>query len=80
MLLVLAACLLVASVHAENNPSMVQLTTGDKSPVINAKGDATVNFGLDEEKLNTLLEQREDRLIKKLLAAGGNDKEHWKNS
>ena len=40
--------------------------------LINAGGDVT--YGLDEEKLNALLEQREDRLIKKLLAAGGNDK------
>ncbi|RWX45649.1 hypothetical protein VT98_13164, partial [Candidatus Electrothrix communis] len=62
--LVLATILYAASLHAETDPPLIQSSIGNQSPVIKANV-ATVNYGLNEEKLNAMLEQREDRLIKK---------------
>ncbi|CAK8725005.1 hypothetical protein KKHLCK_15610 [Candidatus Electrothrix laxa] len=70
-----AAILYAVSLHAEVTAPTSQSSTGNQSPVINSQGKVEVNYGLNEEKLNAMLEQREDQLIKKLLAASGDEQE-----
>jgi len=74
--LVLAALLLfAASFRAEATAPVAQSSSGDQSPVINAGGNATITYGLDEEKLKAILQEREESLLKKLRAASGDEKE-----
>ncbi|CAK8717645.1 hypothetical protein GKODMF_09235 [Candidatus Electrothrix gigas] len=68
--LILATILYTPSLHAAANSPLTQLSAGDQSPVINAN-NATFYYGLTETRFNALLEQHEDRLIKKLLTASG---------
>lgn len=74
IVLLLAGVLATTPAYAEGNSPITQSSGGDKSPVINAN-NATFNYGLTETTLNALLEQYEDRLIKRLLAASGDKKE-----
>jgi tetratricopeptide (TPR) repeat protein len=46
------------------------MTTGDQSPAINTKGDVTVNYGLDEERVKAMLERQQEELFRKLRESG----------
>ncbi len=48
----------------------MQMTTGDQSPVIDAKGNVSVNYGLDEAQLKAILEQQQEELFRKLRESG----------
>ncbi|MCI5149175.1 MAG: hypothetical protein D3916_07290, partial [Candidatus Electrothrix sp. MAN1_4] len=72
--LILATILYVPPLYAATNSPLTQLSAGNQSPVINAN-NATFHYGLTETTLNASLEQHEDRIIKKLLAASGDKKE-----
>lgn len=73
-------CLGLSVVAAQAADMQIQAsdsgTVTVQGDVVNADGDVTItkNYGLNEEKLKAMLEQREDRLIKKLLAASGDEK------
>lgn len=46
------------------------MTTGDQSPVIEAGGNVTVNYGLDEERVKAMLERQQEELFRKLRESG----------
>jgi tetratricopeptide (TPR) repeat protein len=46
------------------------MSTGDQSPVIEAKGDVTVNYGLNEERVKAMLERQQEELFRKLRESG----------
>ena len=43
---------------------------GDQSPVIEAGGNVTVNYGLDEERVKAMLERQQEELFRKLRESG----------
>lgn len=45
-------------------------STGDQSPVIEAGGNVTVNYGLDEERIKAMLERQQEELFRKLRESG----------
>uniref|UniRef100_UPI004055B298 tetratricopeptide repeat protein n=1 Tax=Candidatus Electronema sp. TaxID=2698783 RepID=UPI004055B298 len=45
-------------------------STGDQSPVIEAGGNVTVNYGLDEERVKAMLERQQEELFRKLRESG----------
>jgi tetratricopeptide (TPR) repeat protein len=75
VVLVLAGFLFASPLHAEVAAPVAQSSSGNQSPVINTGGDATVNYGLNEEKLKAILQEREDNLVRKLRAAGSDEQE-----
>ncbi|CAK8724296.1 MAG: hypothetical protein CDV28_102117 [Candidatus Electronema aureum] len=48
----------------------MQMTTGNQSPVIEAGGNVTVNYGLDEERVKAMLERQQEELFRKLRESG----------
>lgn len=44
----------------------MQMTRGDQSPVIEAGGNVSVNYGLDEERVKAMLERQQEELFRKL--------------
>jgi len=45
-------------------------STGDQSPVIEAGGNVTVNYGLNEERVKAMLERQQEELFRKLRESG----------
>ncbi len=56
----------------------MRMTTGDQSPVIEAGGNVSVSYGLDEARVKAMLERQQEELFRKLRESGfaADDGEH----
>lgn len=49
---------------------MMQMSTGDQSPVIKAGGNVSVTYGLDEERVKAMLMEQQEQLFRKMRDSG----------